>query len=583
MTIQPNATIEQLTKRINISQRKLPADLVIKNGKIINVYTLEILSGDIAIADGFIAAIGENYEGLEEIDADGCFLSPSFIDGHIHIESTNLTPSEFAKVVLPHGVTTIITDPHEIANVLGKKGIEYMLNNAEGLPMDIFYVLPSSVPATSFEHAGASLNAHDLKPFYHHPSVLGLAEVMDYPAVMNADLDMLKKIQDAARHSGLIDGHLAGLSSNEINGYLSVGIRNDHECTTAEEALERIRLGMRVMIRQGSGSKNLPALLEAVNEKNASRFSFCTDDKHIDELIEEGSINHCVKEAIALGLDPLTAYQMGTLNAAQVYHLHDRGAISPGMKADMLILSDLEKVEIKTVLKDGKIIAQESILTKEWPYTAKGLKGCVESVNMKPITVSDLKIKPAEKLANVIEIIPNQIVTNHAKSAVPLDGDGYFVPSAEHNLQKLIVAERHHARGTLGACIVKGFDLTPDSAIASTVAHDSHNIIAAGTSDKAIMTAINWLTDHQGGFAVVKDGDVIGAMELRLAGLMSIKPVKEAAEEMESIQHALKHVSPSATFHLFSILSFLALPVIPALKLTDIGLFNVSTFSHIKV
>ncbi|TDL30735.1 adenine deaminase [Jeotgalibacillus sp. S-D1] len=583
MTIQQNPSIEEYTKRIGVSQRKLPADLVIKNGKIINVYTLEIISADIAIADGYIAAIGENYEGLQVIDADGCFLSPSFIDGHIHIESTNLTPSEFAKAVLPHGVTTIITDPHEIANVLGKKGIEYMLNNAEGLPMDIFYVLPSSVPATSFEHAGALLKAEDLKPFYDHPSVIGLAEVMDYPAVMNADSDMLHKIKDAAHYSGLIDGHLAGLSTNEINGYLSVGIRNDHECTTAAEALERVRLGMRVMIRQGSGSKNLPALLEAVNEKNASRFSFCTDDKHIDELIEEGSINHCVKEAIALGLDPLTAYQMGTLNAAQVYQLHDRGAISPGMKADILVVSDLEKVDIKTVIKDGKVIAHNSALIKEWPHTTSGLEGCVESVNMKPITVTDLKIKPEEAIANIIEIIPNQIVTRHTKSTVPTDSEGYFLPSAEQDLQKLVVAERHHARGTLGACIVKGFNLTPDSAIASTVAHDSHNIIAAGTSDEAIMKAIDWLNDHQGGFAVVKDGKVIGAMELRLAGLMSIKPMKEAAAEMETIQHALKVVSPSASFHLFSILSFLALPVIPALKLTDIGLFNVRTFSHIKV
>ncbi|PPA69003.1 adenine deaminase [Jeotgalibacillus proteolyticus] len=573
----------ELTKRIQVSQRNHPADLVIKNGRIINVYTGELTKGDIAIYNGVIAAVGTGYQGLEEIDASGSFVSPAFIDGHIHIESTTLTPSEFAKLILPHGVTTVITDPHEIANVLGTRGIDYMLKNSEGLPMDIFFVLPSSVPATSFENSGAALRADDLKPFYAHPRVIGLAEVMDYPSVVTAEEDMIQKIHDAHSHTVLIDGHLAGLSTDEINGYLAAGIRNDHECTTVEEAIEKIQLGMRVMIREGSGSKNLPELIKAVNDKNSRWFSFCTDDKHIDELIEEGSINHCVKYAIELGLDPLLAYQLATINVAQMYNLNDRGAISPGMKADLLILSDLKKVEIKTVIQNGVVRAEDNELTTNWAHSVDHLNGCTESVNSMPITSDDLKVIPSEELAHIIEIIPNQIKTNHLKEKVSVNEKREFIPSVEDNLQKLIVAERHHKKGTIGTGIVKGFHLKENSAIASTVAHDSHNIIAAGTSDEAILKAINWLTDHQGGLVVIQDGKVIGSMELRLGGLMSIKKAEDALNEMETVMAALDKVSPQASFNLFSNLSFLALPVIPALKLTDLGLFDVQTFSHIQV
>ncbi|WP_052474705.1 adenine deaminase [Jeotgalibacillus soli] len=561
----------------------MPADLVIKNAQIINVYTLEITSGDIAIIDGVIAAIGDYNEGHEIVDAKGQFVSPAFIDGHIHIESSTLTPSEFAKVMLPHGVTTIITDPHEIANVLGTKGLSYMLTNSEHAPMDIFFVLPSCVPSTSFEHSGAVIRAQDLEPFYEHPRVIGLAEVMDYPAVMNADPDMINKLQAAHRHHAKIDGHLAGLTTTEINGYLAAGIRNDHECVTAEEALERVRLGMRVMVRQGSGSKNLPELIKAINERNAHRFSFCTDDKHLDELINEGSINHSVKEAIRLGLDPLIAYQMATLNVAQGYDLHDRGAVSPGMKADLLIIDDLNQVKINKVFKDGKLIAENQKLINEWAYTTEHLEGCIESVNMLPLDQSQIQIKPAESKANIIEIIPNQIITRYLKETVPTDQEGYFLPSAEHDLQKLVVAERHHSLGTVGTGIVKGLKLTANSAIASTVAHDSHNMITAGTSDEAILLAMNHLKEIQGGLVVVKDAQIVGQMELQLAGLMSIKKYEAAANEMTSVHHGLELVSPNADFNHFLSLSFLALPVIPSLKLTDMGLFHVESFSHINV
>ncbi|KIL47087.1 adenine deaminase [Jeotgalibacillus campisalis] len=576
-------SMEDLTKRIEVSQYRRPADLVIKNGRIINVFTREISTGDIAIYNGTIAAVGEGYEGVKTIDAHGLYVSPGFIDGHIHIESTTLTPSEFAKVILPHGVTTIITDPHEIANVLGIKGIQYMLQNSEDLPLDLFFVLPSSVPATSFEHAGALLNAESLKPFYDHPRVLGLAEVMDYPAVINTHEDMIQKIYDAHSQTGIIDGHLAGLSVNEINGYLAAGIRNDHECTTPEEALERIRLGMRVMIRQGSGSKNLPALIEAVTEQNAHRFSFCTDDKHIDELIHEGSVNHCVKEAIKLGLDPLLAYQMATLNAAQCYELHDRGAISPGMKADLILLSDLEEVDIVTVIQNGEIVTNGSQLINEWPYKGEGQDGCTNTVQLKPLTKEAIRVKPKHETANIIEIIPGQIKTLHAKEKVDLDPDGFFDPALTKNLQKLIVTERHQALGTVGTAIVRGFDLAPNSAIASTVSHDSHNLIAAGTSDEAILQAVDWLEQHQGGLVVIKDGTILAEMELRLGGLMSIKNVEDAHHDMQSILDGLNQVSPDASFNLLSILSFLALPVIPSLKLTDTGLFDVLSFTHIDV
>ncbi|MDG5473261.1 adenine deaminase [Jeotgalibacillus sp. ET6] len=583
MQKQPIPSKEELTKRIEVSQRRRPADLVIKNGRIINVYTREITTGDIAIINGTIAAVGDNYTGLKTIDANGLFVSPGFIDGHIHVESTTLTPSEFAKVILPHGVTTIITDPHEIANVLGTKGIDYMLQNSEDLPIDIFFVLPSSVPATSFEHAGAFLNAESLRPLYDHPRVLGLAEVMDYPAVVNTEPDMIQKIHDARSRTGMIDGHLAGLSADEINGYLAAGIRNDHECTTPEEALERIRLGMRVMIRQGSGSKNLPALIQAVTYQNAHRFSFCTDDKHIDELIQEGSVNHCVKEAIQLGLDPLLAYQMGTLHAAQCYDLHDRGAVAPGMKADLILISDLKEVKIESVIQNGEPVSEGSKLLNEWSYKADGLDECINTVHLKPVSKAQLQVKPAKEIANIIEIIPGQIKTKHVKEKVALDAAGFFDPALNTDLQKLVVAERHQALGTVGTAIVRGFGLAPNSAIASTVSHDSHNLIAAGTSDDAILQAVNWLEQNQGGLVVVQDGKIIGEMELRLGGLMSIKNVKEAKHDMQTVLDGLHQVSPHAAFNLFSILSFLALPVIPSLKLTDTGLFDVISFSHIDV
>ncbi|MFL6559220.1 MAG: adenine deaminase, partial [Bacillus sp. (in: firmicutes)] len=354
----------QVEKRISVASKREPADTVIKNGKIIDVFNSEIIEGDIAIVDGYFAGIGE-FEGRNVIEANGRYVSPAFIDGHVHIESSMVTPNEFAKVLLTHGVTTAIADPHEIANVLGAEGIQYMLDSSENLPFDFYFMLPSCVPATEFENSGATLNAEDLSPFYQQSRILGLAEVMNFPAVLNAEQDMIEKILDAQNNSKKVDGHAAGLSANDINVYMSAGIRTDHESTTAEEAKERLRRGMYLMIREGTVAKDLKQLISIVNERNARRCLFVTDDKHLDDLIDDGSIDHNVRLAIGSGLSPITAIQMATINAAECYGLDTKGAIAPGYKADFFLFDDIEKINIESVYKDGKLVIDNGKLVHE--------------------------------------------------------------------------------------------------------------------------------------------------------------------------------------------------------------------------
>jgi len=574
--------INHLNRRIAAAAGSIPADIVIKNGKIIDVFNGEITTGDIAIVDGYFVGIGE-YEGATVIDAKGRYVSPAFIEGHVHIESTMVTPAEFAKVLLTHGVTTAITDPHEIANVSGAPGIQYMLDASENLPFDCYIMLPSCVPAAKFEHSGAVLMSEDLQPFVQHPRVLGLAEVMNFPAVKQQDPDMLDKIVLTKEQGKKIDGHAAGLSSMDLNIYMTAGIRTDHEGTTAEEAKERLKRGMYLMIREGTAAKDLQKLLPAVTQRNSRRCLFVTDDKLLDDLIHEGSVDHSVRLSIASGLPPLTAIQMVTINAAECFGLNEKGAIAPGYKADFLLLNDLETIEISEVYKDGKKVIEKGQLVN-WPENkpAEASESLKNSVHMKEITEHDFQIPLRTPKANIIEIVPNSIVTHHLVEQVDISSQGCFQTSIEKDQLKLAVIERHHLTNLIGLGIVKGLGIK-HGAIATTIAHDSHNLLIAGTNDQDMAAAAKHIQEIQGGLVVVSEGEIIAALELPIAGLLSDRPYEEVYDGLTKVNLALKKIGANNNFDPFLTLSFLALPVIPELKLTVQGLFQVSKFEHIAI
>ncbi|WP_430540005.1 adenine deaminase [Neobacillus drentensis] len=574
--------MDQLERRISVASGNELADTVIKNGKIIDVFNGEIFEADIAIVDGYFAGIGE-YSGKNIIDANGSYVSPAFIDGHVHIESSTVTAGEFAKVLLLHGVTTVIADPHEIANVAGAAGLQYMLDSTEGLAFDFYFMLPSCVPATAFEHSGAILMAEDLKPFYHHPRVLGLAEVMNYPAVVNADQDMIDKLSDAKNLGKKIDGHAAGLKADDLNVYMSEGIRTDHESTTADEAKERLRRGMYLMIRQGTVAKDLHQLIPVVNEHNARRCLFVTDDKHLDDLVQEGSIDHNVRLAIASGISPVTAIQMASINAAECYGLEEKGAIAPGYKADFILFDNLETIRITDVYKDGLAVVKDGLLINEPKLLTFPIPASIrESVRFHELEEDSFQFLIKGTKANIIEIIPNSLVTIHQIEQVDTCELGLFQPSIIADQLKLAVIERHQLTGAIGLGIVKGLGLK-SGAIATTIAHDSHNLIIAGTNNKDMVVAANAIKDMQGGMVVVNQGEVVASLELSIAGLMSDLPYKEVYSKLNEIHLALKKIGANNHLNPFLTLSFLSLPVIPELKLTDQGLFQVSTFKHIGI
>ncbi|WP_244440870.1 adenine deaminase [Neobacillus jeddahensis] len=571
-----------LTRRISVASGREPADTVIKNGKVIDVFNGEVMEGNIAIVDGYFAGIGD-YEGENVVDAKGRYVSPAFIDGHVHIESSTVTAREFAKVLLLHGVTTVIADPHEIANVLGADGIQYMLDSSENLPFDFYFMLPSCVPATNFEHSGAILNAQDLEPFYHHPQVLGLAEVMNFPAVLHAEQDMMTKLLDSKQYRKKIDGHAAGLSGADLNVYMSAGIRTDHESTTVKEAKERLQLGMYLMIREGTVAQDLRQLIPVVNERNARRCLFVTDDKHLDDLVHEGSIDHNVRLAISLGLSPITAIQMASINAAECFGLGEKGAIAPGYKADFVLFDDLETIQITDVFKEGKAVVEGGKLVNKaefnTPIDSEPIGG---SVRFHELTEAHFHIPLKSNKANIIEIIPNSLVTVHLIEQVNRCDKGFFQPSIRNDQLKIAVVERHHMTAAIGLGIVKGLGLK-SGAIATTIAHDSHNLIIAGTNDRDMLVAANAMKEMQGGMIVVNQGVMIASLELPIAGLMSDRPYPEVYSHLNKINLALKQLGANDHFNPFLTLSFLSLPVIPELKLTDQGLFQVSKFEHIQI
>lgn len=574
----------QLENRILVSQQKHVADFILRNATVADVFSLRWLKADIVVSSGMIVAIDTigNYEALHEEDAEGKYVIPGLIDGHIHIESSMVTPAEFSRILLPHGITTVITDPHEIANVAGVEGIQFMLDNATNCDMDIHVMLPSSVPATPLEHAGAILNASDLRPFLEHNAVLGLAEVMDFPAVLSAEANMMDKIKMAIDANVIIDGHGSGLSSEQIRGYRTADIHTDHECISAEEALDRVSQGMYVLMREGSAAKNVRDLLPAVNTHNARRFLFCTDDKHLDELLEEGSIDHAIRLAIGEGMEPLQAIQLATLNAAECYKLADKGVLAPGYIADFLLVESLDEFKAIAVWKNGVKVAQhQEMLIKEYnaQEPSNPLTNTVNLPNLRPDTFA-IPITN-DGTANVMEIMPNQITTKKRVMKVPVV-NGLFITNVKQDLLKLAVIERHHSLGTIGLGIVHGFGLK-QGAIATTIAHDSHNLIVLGTNDKDMLVASKELERIQGGFVLVQEGKVLASLALPIAGLMTNRPAKEIALELKKLHEALHILHPNLDFHLLLTLSFISLPVIPELKLTDSGLFDVVAFKHIPI
>lgn len=565
---------------INVARGLEKADLVIKNANVVNVLSEEIYKGDIAIVDGIIAGIGENYSGKKEIDVNGAYVSPSFIDGHVHLESAMMLPKEFASVVLPAGTTTVIIDPHEISNVLGLHGISFMHEAVKNLPMDVFTMLPSCVPATPFETSGFDLNSYDLSLLIDKPWVLGLAEMMNFPGVLNLDNNVMAKLELAKSKEKRIDGHAPYLSGKDLCAYVASGVKSDHECTTPEEAIERIRLGMYVMIREGTAAKDLDALLPVLKNCNTRKCIFVTDDRHPSDLKEH--INGMVRRAVEAGVDPIKAIQVASLNTAEYFGLQNLGAIAPGYKADLLVLPDLKSFKPDIVMKNGNVIAHNGKLAVEIPQgEALAVRN---SVNVRWITPEDFKIsvnEPDGKIGvKALEVIPHQLITKSVETEALVE-DGNAISNIENDTLKICVIERHRATGNIGKGFVKGFNLKC-GAIASTVAHDSHNMIVIGTNDADMYTAAVALIKCKGGKVVVKDGEIISELALPIAGLMSDREFDYVVDKCEELNQAAHSIGCELNDP-FMTMGFLSLPVIPELKITDKGVFDTNKFDFIDV
>lgn len=564
---------------INVARGLEKADLVIKNANIVNVLSEEIHKGDIAICEGVIAGIGENYSGEKEIDINGAYVTPSFIDGHVHLESTMMLPKEFAKTVLPAGTTTVIIDPHEISNVLGLHGISFMHEAVKNLPMNIYTMLPSCVPATPFETSGFDLNSYDLSLLIDKPWVLGIAEMMNFPGVLNRDKNVMAKLELAKSRGKRIDGHAPYLSGKDLCGYIASGVKSDHECTTPEEAIEKLRLGVYVMIREGTAAKDLDALIPVLKTSNTRKCIFVTDDRHPADLKEH--INGMVRRVVEAGVDPIKAVQVASLNTAEYFGLKDLGAIAPGYKADLLVLPDLKSFRPDIVLKDGKVVAQDGKLAVEIPDS--DAISTRNSVNVRWITMDDFKI-PTEgdglKKVRALEVIPHQLITKSVLSDVKVV-DGNAVSNVETDTLKICVIERHRATGNIGKGFVKGFNLKC-GAIASTVAHDSHNMIVIGTNDFDMYTAAVALIKCQGGKVVVKDGEIISQLPLPIAGLMSDREFDFVVEKCDELNKAAHSIGCELEDP-FMTMGFLSLPVIPELKITDKGVFDTNKFDFVDI
>lgn len=568
----------ELVKLIETARGDAPADLVLTNAQLVNVFTGEVYPTDIAVKRSRVAALGRGYAAEQTIDLGGRYVCPGLIDAHVHIESSLCPPPEFAKAVLVHGVTSVISDPHEIANVLGLEGIHYMLQEAKYGPISMYVMASSCVPATHMETAGANLEYYNLEGLWHNEWVLGLAEVMNYPGVVTTDKDMIRKI--SMYQNLIVDGHAPALSGHALNAYVAAGIQSDHECTTPEEMIEKLRLGMTIFIREATGAHNLHDLLPAVTSENVGRICFCTDDRHPADLLDYGSIDYIIREAIAAGLSPMMAIRMGTINAANHFRLYDRGGIAPGRRADMVVVSDLYDFRPEMVFRGGQLVAQDG----------KALVGQVRaewephmhlrsSMNVRWDAI-DFDIPAEGARAHVIGSIPAQIVTEHLIEEMTIE-DGMAVSDTSRDLLKMAVIERHRASANIGKGFIKGIGLKR-GAIAGTVAHDHHNLVVIGADDTSMETAVRQTVKMGGGLVATEGEHVHAALPLPIAGLMSDQPITKVRQAIDKLTEAAQamgttHKDP------FMTMSFMALEVIPKLKLTDVGLVDVEQFKIVDL
>ncbi len=567
--------ISEIQESLSVSRGDRPADLLLKNARVINTASCEIIETSVAIFRRRIAGLG-NYEATRVENLKGALLAPSFLDGHIHLESSLLSPDQFARVVVPHGTGGVAWDPHEFANVLGARAIEFVLNSTENLPLAVWVMLPSCVPATHMETAGANLDAEALRPFLSHPRVIGIAEVMNFPGVIFGDASVLAKVDIAKGRP--VDGHAQGLSGKPLQAYMAAGIGTDHECTTIEEAREKLRGGMRILIREGSTAKNLETLLPLIQPETARRFAFVSDDRHADDLLDEGHMDAILRKAVRLGLDPILAVQLATFNTAESFERKDVGIIAPGRLANLVQLEDLKNFKVVRTWHEGQLVAAEGEVLVSLPPPRT--EGVMETVRLGDISVEDFAVKASSSLVRVIDLIPNQIVTG-AWTATLRSENGRLQVDASQDIAKLVVVERHRMTGNIGKGFVRGFGLR-SGALASSVAHDSHNIVCAGMSDSDMLLAVVTLRRLGGGLCVVNNGKVLAEIALPIAGLVSDRPAREVTESLAKIEQATK--SLGVKIHApFMALSFLALPVIPHLKMTDMGLVDVDAFKIVPL
>jgi len=568
-----------LREKIRIASGDGMADLLIKDGRVVDVFSGQIEKKDVAIFAGVIVGFGD-YQAKKIVDVKGDFLCPGLIDGHVHVESSMVTIPEFARAVLPNGTTSVVIDPHEIANVHGREGIRFMAESARGIPLNVFIMLPSCVPATNMETSGATLKASALRPLFKEPWAIGLAEMMNFPGVIFRDSEVLKKIETAKGRP--IDGHAPMLSGKRLYAYLTAGIRSDHECTTLKEAKEKLKNGMWIQMREGTTARNLKDLLPLVTTKNSRRIFFVTDDRHPKELLKEGHIDSMIRQAIHLGLDPILAIQMATLNAAEYFRLDGLGAIAPGYRADLVTFDHLGRFRIGKVFKDGILVAENGKMLIT-PPGRKGLKVGLRvrgSVRVGPLKKDAFLLRSNQLLAKVIQLIPNQIVTKKVMKKIILK-EGVAYPNIKEDILKIVVVERHKATGNIGIGFVQGFGLR-NGAIGSSVAHDSHNLVIVGTNDHDILKTVNVIQAMRGGLVVVSDGKVLSSLPLPIAGLMSESAVPQVYLQLEALHRAVRKLGCKIPDP-FMALSFLSLPVIPELKITDKGLVDVNQFRFVPL
>lgn len=547
---------------IAVAAGREKADLVLKNAKYLNVFSNEFLSGDIAVSNGLIAGVGK-YDGKTEIDVSGKLVLPGFIDAHIHLESSMVTPAEFAKAVVAHGTTTAITDPHEITNVMGIDGVEYMIQASQNLPIDVHFMMPSCVPATEIDESGAELDCKDIDLYLDNKKVLGLAEMMNYVGVINGDKNVLSKIVTSQAHHKKIDGHAPELSGNDLNAYIAAGVYSDHECSTFENALEKLRKGQFIMIREGTAAHNLKALMPLLTQQYYSRCMFATDDKHPSDLLHGGHIDYIVKQALKNGADPIVALKTATHHAARYFLLNNKGAIASGYLADIVVVDNLEDFNVETVFKRGKLVFDGEVKDFSAPTVDEKLaEKCFDTFHLDSVTPSSFKV---DGKLGLIGLVGGELLTRNLGTADKID--------VENDILKIACIERHKGTNHIGVGYVKGYSLK-SGAVATSVAHDSHNIITVGCNDDDIAVAVNAIKDSKGGIAVVENGKIKALLELPIAGLMSDEPLTTVNKKLENAKSSAYELGADKSIDPFMTLSFLSLPVIPSLRITTKGVFD---------